>query len=127
MINNGAGLLSVGFNTGASATIPLLQFDIADFDGDGDMDLFTSSNAANGYNIYKNASGTFTFFLSSSLGATQSFNAVATGDLDGDGDIDLATATTQLTTRRLRMLQNQNDQVYTNALIVLLVLETKLL
>ena len=116
MINNGAGVLTAGFNTGASATIPLQQFDLADFDGDGDMDLFTSYNAVNGYNVYKNASGNFSLFYSSTLGATQALNAVATGDLDGDGDIDLATATTQLTTRRLRMLQNQNDQVYTNAI-----------
>ena len=66
--------------------------DVADFDGDGDLDVFSTSEVSNSVCLHENLGfGTFAlpvFITNSAFGV----NLVATIDMDGDGDLDVVSS-----------------------------------
>ena len=92
-VNDGRGF----FEDATASRIPLgptRSYDVglADFDGDGDLDLF-SANYGEGCSLYRNdGAGVFTDVSSALPGRDldRAFHTCAVlGDLDGDGDIDV--------------------------------------
>lgn len=74
----------------------------ADYDGDGDDDLYII-NAAAPNRLFRNDGGSiFTEATPSGLGDTASSHGVAWADVDDDGDLDLAMAMDGLPNRLLR-------------------------
>jgi len=62
----------------------------ADFDGDGDLDLFIGFRQGQPNRLYRNDAGTFTEVASSAgVADLTDTRAAAWGDFDGDGDADL--------------------------------------
>ncbi|HRG57764.1 MAG TPA: FG-GAP-like repeat-containing protein, partial [Bacteroidia bacterium] len=115
-MQNAAGALS----TPTTVTVTgMSNFDVADYDGDGDLDLgFAAGN--NSLQIYKNTAGAFSSFSSLSLGsgATNNVNQMCSGDFDGDGDIDVVGKPPVQNPSfgyPLRLLKNNNNQVFTSA------------
>jgi hypothetical protein len=89
-LNDGSGtFINSGQSLGSTNT---LGIDLADFDGDGDLDAFVSGQYRNEPNTVwlNDSSGTF-FDSGQSLGGSFSVG-VSLGDLDGDGDIDVFVA-----------------------------------
>jgi len=99
-----AGIVTVGFNGGATAAIPYTftrtgtvsvgtqptTVQLADVDSDGDLDLLTSCAGTNSVSIrLNNGVGGFSGTTSVAVGAAPA--DLALGDVDGDGDIDLLT------------------------------------
>jgi hypothetical protein len=118
MINDGAGTLAIGNNVTISG---LYNFDLADYDGDGDFDL-AMSEGNNSINLYKNnGSGTFAAFSTLSLGtgAINNIPQLCSGDYDGDGDIDIiGKPFAQIAGfgYPLELLRNNNIQTNTSAI-----------
>jgi hypothetical protein len=86
-LNNGSGL----YTAGSSFTVSYLptDLDLADLDGDGDLDLIISSNGTGMSVRLNNGQGVFGTGYPVSLDAYETMAA----DLDGDGDLDLAATT----------------------------------
>ena len=86
-VNNGSGL----YTPGSSFTVAYLptDLDLADLDGDGDLDLLVSGNGTAASVRLNNGQGVF------GAGAAVAMNAyqAVAADLDGDGDLDLAATT----------------------------------
>ncbi|MDO7884318.1 T9SS type A sorting domain-containing protein [Hymenobacter cheonanensis] len=99
--SNGTGsTVSVRFNTGngtfsggASYAVGAGPFGAAlgDVDGDGDLDLLTTSYNTNTVSVRLNT-GSGTFSGGSDLVVGANPYSVAVGDVDGDGDLDLLSA-----------------------------------
>jgi hypothetical protein len=102
-LNDGAGQfneLSPWVNAGADITLHTLDIDLADFDGDMDIDVFASSRGSQA-RVYRNnfvqndwAGDPFTDMTQTSLIDVGSLNSGSNyeaefGDLDGDGDFDI--------------------------------------
>lgn len=66
---------------------------VADVDGDGDLDLLSSSRDDNRIAWYENTDGAGSFGAQQTI-STEAYGAfrVATGDVDGDGDVDVLSA-----------------------------------
>ena len=94
--NNGAGAFSTGgllTATGYGAYYSFESINLGDFDGDGDLDIFTSYG-------YEGSQGVGLFFTNDGSGNfNQAAGSLASGyfyrsniaDLDGDGDTDIIT------------------------------------
>ena len=64
-------------------------FDVADFDGDGDLDIFSASEVGGQVNLHENT-GSGSFIRPSLItGAAPGVNFVKVADMDGDGDLDV--------------------------------------
>jgi FG-GAP-like repeat/Bacterial Ig-like domain len=95
-----SGTIAVRFNDGAGvftgtqslAVNQLVRMKVADVDGDGDVDMLTTS-ASDNVTTYLNA-GTGTFSPGSITRVVGEPTSLALADLDGDGDLDLATTST---------------------------------
>ncbi|TWT97565.1 FG-GAP repeat protein [Botrimarina colliarenosi] len=91
---------------------PVVNVGVADLDGDGDLDLYTSAMNVGTLLMYRNnGDSTFTKEL---IVETQQFGSqlyvggrVRAADFDGDGDLDLAMASS--TFRPLRVVWYEND------------------
>ncbi len=92
--NNGNGTFAAAasFNGGAYPT----EIRCGDFDGDGDLDLYTIQNTASDVTYFpqllvNNGSGSFSLGLGIGWVKPTGFvyRAEAEGDVDGDGDLDL--------------------------------------
>lgn len=94
--NNGAGVFAAPVPLLAATIAAYYDFDLADLDGDGDLDFVGRTlmpDPAGGYNPLtpgdvwlNNGQGTFT---ANGLIPNIAGGIVATGDVDGDGDLDL--------------------------------------
>jgi hypothetical protein len=101
----GTLVLVVGVQPAAARAVPWVGADIAttadfatsvafgDLDGDGDLDLLSSSQNDDTIAWYENTAGDGSAWTPTDIATTADWaQAVAVGDLDGDGDLDLASA-----------------------------------
>ena len=90
--NNGGTFVSVTSTAGVIGLPDDRAGTWADYDGDGDPDLYIANNGANV--LYRNnANGTFTNVTATAgVGDTGSGTGTAWGDYDNDGDLDLYVA-----------------------------------
>lgn len=78
----------------------------ADYDGDGDPDLFVGFNGTPN-RFYRNTRGTFVDVAASvGLAEARAVRAAAWGDMDGDGYVDLLVGFTPGTSSLLRLYRN---------------------
>lgn len=101
--NYSADTLTVGLNNGTggfteAATSPLttggsrpVEVTMADFNGDGDLDIATTNNSSNTVGVLLgHGDGSFDAAVTYAVGSSP--RPVTAYDIDGDGDIDLAVA-----------------------------------
>ena len=91
LINNSGSLTSGSTFTPAGSNYYISDVDIADFDGDGDMDVFASNSyespTTNSYLFLNDGSGTLTD--SGANVETGGNYGSFVADIDGDGDVDI--------------------------------------
>lgn len=90
LINIGSGV----FTDQSADRLPAFNFDsedveVADFDGDGDLDLFFASEDNLTNEFYLNTGSTVFFDAINRIPVTGRSNTAAAADVDGDSDIDL--------------------------------------
>ncbi len=112
-------LINRGDGTFANpANFPVLQFPysavVGDFNGDGHVDIATTSFTQTGgvSVLLGKGDGTFQAHLDSPTG--QFPTAVATGDFNGDGKVDLVVANTTPTSQLLSTLIGNGDGTFQN-------------
>ena len=103
--------------TSLSSTIPTSsnsKYIPADFDSDGDMDVFMTGylNNSNVCRIYTNNAGVFTLNTSSLTALVNGFGAW--GDYDNDGDLDLFYAGNNASGTSISKLYNNANGVFTS-------------
>ncbi len=84
--NDGSGIFSFHDSTTIN-TYELRSLELADFDGDGNLDFYYIYN--NQINIVNWGNGNFTFTEPDSVTPSLTFNTLVSGDVDNDGDIDI--------------------------------------
>jgi hypothetical protein len=100
---------------GVSANSSAYYTEFADYDGDGDLDMFIGSNSSSAESkLYSNnADGTFTDVTSSTIGSIKMSMGGATWvDYDNDGDMDLVLAGGSSSTAT--KVLNNNHGVFTD-------------
>lgn len=86
------------------------KIEVADIDGDGDMDILTSDYTNDDVGWFKNLNGQGDFGPKQVITAdVQRPQGVSAADLDGDGDLDVL-ATSQLFDHKLVWYENLNGQ-----------------
>lgn len=91
LLNNGAGTFSDSSSLIAPASGATYEADVADLDGDNDIDMFFVSMSGFAEGALRNnlvGLGTFTFTTGTALGATDD-NEISFLDYDNDGDYDV--------------------------------------
>ena len=89
-------------------------FACADFDGDGDVDVVTTSNSPAAVALLKN-NGDGTFASPSYTTVNGDPIALFAADFDGDGDVDLAVFHNEPGSSHLEILKNNGSGTFTNA------------
>ncbi|HET8860119.1 FG-GAP-like repeat-containing protein [Marivirga sp.] len=94
--NDGLGMLELVENSGLTSTPnETVGASWADFDNDGDFDVFVTNNVNRADQFFvNNGDGTFTEVFNAVTDADIMANSSAWGDFDNDGLIDLAIAST---------------------------------
>ena len=93
---NNMGIMTGNGNGGLSAVVLVatnsfpLAIDAGDIDGDGDLELVTSCYTAAKWNIFPNASGTFSAVTKLTLNSSSAGSCAVLHDRDNDGDLDLS-------------------------------------
>ena len=102
VINGSTFAAKVDFTTGNTPQ----QAAMADFDGDGKVDLATSNNTAGTVSVLRNTStvGSPSFAAKIDLTAGTGTRNVAVGDIDGDGKPDIAV--TNITSTNVSVFRN---------------------
>ncbi|MFN0215121.1 MAG: FG-GAP-like repeat-containing protein, partial [Saprospiraceae bacterium] len=88
IFGDGQGGLSSSLNLAAVNHLFPLAIDAGDLDGDGDIDLVTSSYSSNNYSVFEN-DGTGNFAQADILPAALNASCAILHDRDGDGDLDI--------------------------------------
>lgn len=88
IFGDGQGGLSASVNLSAADHIFPLAIDAGDLDGDGDVDLVTSSYDSNNYSVFEN-NGAGGFAQVDILPASLNASCAILHDRDGDGDLDI--------------------------------------
>jgi hypothetical protein len=88
VLGNGLGGLATPVHLGANDHIFPLAIDAGDLDGDGDVDLVTSSYDSNNYSVFEN-NGAGGFTQVDILPASLNASCAILHDRDGDGDLDI--------------------------------------
>ena len=106
------------FSTANGSPIPMVAspFSVGagDFNGDGKMDLLTTSQSANSAAVFLgNGDGTFTPAAGNPIPAGQSPSYLAVGDFNGDGKLDVAVSNPY--TNSLTILLGNGDGTFTQA------------
>ncbi len=114
LLNDGAGNFAVAQTDEAGERLPGWTHDTravvaADFDADGDLDLYAGNGSAEPDSLYLNdGTAHFEDVTSVALPATaEDTSAVAVGDVDGDGRADLVVANATPDAVPLRVLFNR--------------------
>lgn len=116
LLNDGRGRFVDASEAWMPERIDVTQdLQLADLDGDGDLDLIAGNEPANGgrNRLYRNLGSRFEDISDSALpAAVEETRKVAVGDADGDGDLDLFFANVSFTApaeARPRLLFNRGD------------------
>jgi hypothetical protein len=88
IFGDGLGGLSISVNLSANDHIFPLAVDAGDLDGDGDVDIVTSSYDSNNYSVFEN-DGQGGFTQVDILPASLNASCAILHDRDGDGDLDI--------------------------------------
>ncbi|MDO8367471.1 MAG: FG-GAP-like repeat-containing protein [Saprospiraceae bacterium] len=88
LFGDGLGGIAVPVNLSANDHIFPLAIDAGDLDGDGDVDIVTSSYDSNNYSVFEN-DGAGTFTQVDILPASLNASCAILHDRDGDGDLDI--------------------------------------
>lgn len=88
IFGDGLGGLTPSLNLSANDHIFPLAIDAGDLDGDGDMDIVTSSYDSNNYSVFEN-NGAGAFEQVDILPASLNASCAILHDRDGDGDLDI--------------------------------------
>jgi hypothetical protein len=109
MRNNGAGALSSPTSVAVNITKSIRDYELADFDGDGDFDLCIATTLS-ATEMYKNNGGAFTIWQTyTPFALSQNFGRIVSGDFDNDGDIDIVgKSNNSSVTEPIRFLRNEN-------------------
>lgn len=115
--NNGDGTFTK-INTGPAVTDTRASRGVtwADYDNDGDADLYVTNESNEPNNLYQNAGdGTFISITGGPLVSdTRSTMSASWGDIDNDGDLDLFTANSgYFTSQKNQLFLNNGDGTFT--------------
>jgi Tol biopolymer transport system component len=101
--------------TGAMSGVPGAGAAWGDYDGDGDPDLYVTSDGSGNHLFRNDGAGLFVDVTEGPLGDTVHSGAAAWGDYDDDGDLDLYVANTALDeSGDNRLMRNDGDGRFEN-------------
>ncbi|TAE32796.1 MAG: VCBS repeat-containing protein, partial [Candidatus Kapaibacterium sp.] len=93
LLNDGTGTRFTGLGTFSAGGVDTHTISVADFDGNGNLDVAVSNWGTNNVAIFRgNGDGTFQAADAYSTGAGTGPRSIVAGDFNGDGRMDIAAA-----------------------------------
>ncbi|MEO0478303.1 MAG: VCBS repeat-containing protein [Planctomycetota bacterium] len=116
LLNDGRGVLTDVTESRIPADLdPTAALQLADIDGDGDLDLVIAKTAFQNRLFINDGSGLFTDVTATQLPSdTARSTAIAIGDTDSDGDLDIVFANSWPSGRQNFLYQNDGSGNFTN-------------